>query len=248
MIEQLVAGGPLLAALGIALVAGLVSFASPCVLPLVPGYLGFVGGMNDAGEPRAAAARRGRFDRRLALGAALFVLGFSVVFVLSGWVFGALGMFVVQWRLPLLRISGALVVLLGLVFIGAFGPLQRIVKPTWAPRAGLIGAPLLGVIFAVGWSPCLGPTLTAIYSLGLGSGSAWRGALLAASYCVGLGVPFLLVAAGLGWATRASKFLQRHIRVVNIIGGVLLIAVGVTMLSGAWLELTGWLQSGWSVV
>lgn len=230
---SLVTGGNLLLSVPLALLAGAVSFASPCVLPLVPGYLGYVGGMH-----RSAA----RGSSRLVLGAALFVLGFSVVFVLGGFVFGGVGLFLRAWSDPLTRVLGVLVIVMGVVFLGGFGPLQRMAKTGWQPRTGLIGAPLLGVVFAVGWSPCIGPTLAAIESLAISGGSAGQGALLAACYSLGLGVPFLLIALGLGWATRGTAFLRRHIRAVNLAGGGLLVAVGVLMVSGVWLALTGQLQ------
>jgi cytochrome c-type biogenesis protein len=215
------------------------SFASPCVLPLVPGYLGYVGGMDRPG------GERGRPSVRLSLGAALFVLGFSVVFVLAGVVFGTAGFFLVQWRDVLTRVSGVIVLLLGLVFIGGIGPLQRTVKPAWQPRTGLIGAPLLGAVFAIGWTPCVGPTLAAIDSLALQGGSAGIGALLAFVYSLGLGLPFILLAAGLGWATDTVAFLKRHVRALNLIGGGLLVVIGVLMVSGIWLALLSQLQSWW---
>lgn len=224
--SALVGSGQFLLGVPVALAAGAISFASPCVLPLVPGYLGYLGG--------ADRARSDRGTGRLALGAALFVLGFSVVYVLTAVVFSAAGSFLLRWEDVLTRIAGALVVLLGVVFIGGIGPLQRIVKPTWRPRAGIAGAPLLGVVFAIGWTPCLGPTLTVIQSLALTSGSLPTAALLAVAYSLGLGIPFVLLALGFGWATSATAFLRRHVRVVNLIGGGLLIVIGVLMVTGAW--------------
>lgn len=235
----LVGEGALLLGAPVALAAGVLSFASPCVLPLVPGYLGYVGGMD------RPAGERGRPSARLSLGAALFVLGFSVVFVLAGVVFGTAGFFLVQWRDVLTRVSGVIVLLLGLVFIGGIGPLQRTVKPAWLPRTGLIGAPLLGAVFAIGWTPCVGPTLAAIDSLALQGGSAGIGALLAFVYSVGLGLPFILLAAGLGWATSTVAFLKRHVRALNLIGGALLVLIGLLMVSGIWLAVLSQLQSWW---
>ena len=228
-IGQIVFSGQLLLALPIALLAGLVSFASPCVLPLVPGYLAYVGGMSDPGEKR---------DRsRVLTGVALFVLGFAIVFVAYGAAFGALGYWLVRWQDVVVRVLGALVIIMGLVFIGQFSFLQRTIKPSWRPATGLIGAPLLGIVFGLGWTPCIGPTLAAISALSVGSGSPWRGALLGLFYCIGLGIPFLLVALGFDWVAGSVAFIKRHIRVVNIIGGVLLVAIGVLMVTGLWSEL-----------
>jgi cytochrome c-type biogenesis protein len=237
-VSALVGDGSLLLGAPVALAAGALSFASPCVLPLVPGYLGYVGGMDGSGTAR-------RPGGRLALAAALFVLGFSVVFVATGFVFGSAGFFLVHWRDLLTRISGAIVLLLGLVFIGGLGPLQRTVKPAWQPRTGLVGAPLLGAVFAIGWTPCLGPTLIAIQSLALQGGSAGLGALLAFVYSIGLGLPFVALAVGLGWATRTVAFLKRHVRAINLAGGALLVVIGLLMISGVWLSAVGALQAWW---
>jgi cytochrome c-type biogenesis protein len=230
-IGSFVATGPLLFAIPIALLAGLVSFASPCILPLVPGYLAYIGGFTDG---RTAAAKGDQGRNRLILGVALFVLGFAVVFVIGGFLVGAVGFWLIQWRDLLTRIAGLIVILLGLVFVGQFTFLQRTFKPQWRPAMGLAGAPILGIVFAIGWSPCTGPTLIAISGMSLSGGSPWQGALLALCYALGLGIPFMLIALGLGWATGAIAFLRRHIRAVNIIGGVLLIAIGLLMVTGVW--------------
>lgn len=225
-VGQIVFSGQLLLALPIALLAGLVSFASPCVLPLVPGYLAYVGGMSDPGAKR---------DRsRVLTGVALFVLGFAVVFIAYGAAFGALGLWLVRWQEVVIQVLGVLVIVMGLVFIGQFSFLQRTFKPTWRPATGLIGAPLLGVVFGLGWTQCIGPTLAAISALSVGSGSPWRGALLGLFYCIGLGIPFLLVALGFDWVAGSVAFLKRHIRVINIIGGALLVVIGVMMATGLW--------------
>lgn len=241
-IENFVLSAPLLLTVPVALLAGLISFASPCILPLVPGYLAYIGGFT--GETAAAARATGGSTTtisaertgqgRLVLGVALFVLGFAAVFVLTGFVFGALGFWIIQWRDLITRIAGLVLIVLGLVFVGQFTFLQRTFKPRWRPITGLAGAPLLGVIFAVGWSPCTGPTLTAILSMSYSSGSAWQGAVLALFYALGLGVPFVLIALGLGWASGAVTFLRRHIRVINIVGGALLIVIGILMVTGVW--------------
>ncbi len=234
--SALVGSGQFLLGVPVAVAAGALSFASPCVLPLVPGYLGYLGG--------ADRARAERGTGRLALGAALFVLGFSAVYVLTAIVFGSAGYFLKSYQHLITPVAGVLVIVLGVVFIGGLGPLQRIVKPMWRPRAGLVGAPLLGAVFAVGWSPCLGPTLAAIQSIALTSGSMPTAAVLALAYSLGLGVPFVLLALGFGWATAATAFLRRHVRAVNLVGGGLLIAIGVLMLTGLWNEAVGWLGQG----
>ena len=229
---EIVFSGPLLFAIPIAILAGLVSFASPCILPLVPGYLAYIGGFADGSTSAAKGDRRGR--RRLLTGVALFILGFTLVFVLTGVVFGAAGFWLNQYRDLVGRIAGVVVILLGLVFVGQFGVMQRTLKSQWRPKMGLAGAPLLGAVFAVGWTPCTGPTLTAINSLSLTTGSPWQGGLLALFYALGLGIPFLLIALGLNWATGSVAFLKRHIRAINLFGGVFLIVIGVLMVSGIW--------------
>ena len=228
-VGQIVFSGQLLLALPIALVAGLVSFASPCVLPLVPGYLAYVGGISDPGAKR---------DRsRVLTGVALFILGFAIVFIAYGAAFGALGYWLVRWQDVVVRVLGALVIVMGLVFIGQFSFLQRTIKPSWRPATGLIGAPLLGIVFGLGWTPCIGPTLAAISALSVGSGSPWRGALLGLFYCIGLGIPFLIVALGFDWVAGSVSFVKRHIRAINVIGGVLLVVIGILMVTGIWSDL-----------
>lgn len=228
------AGGLLLSA-PVALAAGALSFASPCVLPLVPGYLGYVGGIDRAGE---------RARGRVVLGAALFVLGFSVVFVLAFVVFAAAaGYFLMRWEDLITRVAGVLVILLGLVFVGGLGPLQRRLAPEWRPRAGLIGAPVLGAVFAVGWTPCIGPMLGTIELMAFSGGSVGTAAALAVCYSIGLGLPFVLLAIGFGWATGAVAVLRRHIRTINVAGGALLVVIGVLMLSGVWNVAVAALQS-----
>jgi cytochrome c-type biogenesis protein len=224
---EIVQGGGLWLALPIALAAGLISFLSPCVLPLVPGYLGYVSGAT-SGEKRS----RGR----TVAGAWLFVAGFSVVFFAIFVLAGTLGRFLLEYEAVLLRVGGAIVIVMGLVFIGQVTFLQRTVKPQWRPRTGLVGAPLLGIVFAVGWTPCISPTLTAISTLALFDGDPWRAVAIAIAYCLGLGLPFVLVALGFGWVGGSLRWVRRRIRIINIIGGVLLIAVGVLMVTGLWAE------------
>lgn len=231
---ELVFSGNLLLALPIAVLAGLVSFAAPCVLPLVPGYLGYIGGL-DSGE------RAGR--GRLLLGVALFILGFSVVFVLFSVLFGTAGLLLRPWLDLITRIAGVVLIVMGLVFIGQVSFLQRTIKPSWKVATGLAGAPVLGIVFGLGWTPCLGPVLTAIYSIAFDLGDPWRAGLLGVAYCIGLGIPFLLVALGLGWVTASVGWLKRHVRVINIVGGALLILIGVLMVSGLWRLLMSELQA-----
>jgi cytochrome c-type biogenesis protein len=222
---EIVSQGSLLLALPIALAAGLLSFLSPCVLPLVPGYLGYV-----TGTTEASGLRRGR----TVLGAGLFVLGFSVVFLSFIVLSSTVGVFLLQYGDLILRVTGAIVILLGLVFIGQVTFLQRSIKPSWRPRAGLAGAPVLGAVFAIGWTPCIGPTLTAVTSLAFYQGDPGRAAIVGAFYCLGLGIPFLLVALGFGWVGGTLGWVRRHLRVINMFGGALLILMGLLMVTGVW--------------
>ena len=237
-IGELVLSGNLLLAVPIALLAGLVSFASPCVLPLVPGYLGFVGGFTGGGAAGSAGGGERATDRgnrnRLLLGVALFVLGFSIVFVTFGLVFGVAGLLLKQWLDIITRIAGLVIIVMGLVFIGQFTFLQRTLKPRWSVATGLAGAPFLGIVFGLGWAPCIGPTLAAVLALSLDGGSPARGALLGAVYCLGLGIPFLLVALGFGWVSGSVAWLRRNIRIVNIVGGLVLVLIGLLMVTGLW--------------
>ena len=232
-----VADGSLLAALPLALLAGLVSFASPCVLPLVPGYLGYVGGMVGGTAPRPGQAAAPRW--RVVAGVGLFVLGFTVVFVVFGVLAGSLGGVLARWADPVSRVLGVVVVVMGLVFIGWLPFAQRTARLRLAPAAGMWGAPVLGVVFGLGWTPCIGPTLVAVYTLALDGGSAGRGALLSVAYCAGLGLPFVLIALGLERSTRALGFLRRHRVAIMRTGGVVLVLVGLALVTGLWARFTG---------
>jgi cytochrome c-type biogenesis protein len=225
-VGSIILGGNLPLALAIALAAGVVAFASPCVLPLVPGYLGYIGGFtSEADRPRRS---------RMIAGVGLFVLGFTLVFIAYNWLLGGAGFLLKSHLDVITRIAGVLVILMGLVFIGQFSFLQRTFKPSWTAATGIAGAPLLGIIFGLGWTPCIGPTLAAVLSLSATSASPWRGAILGLAFSLGLGLPFLLVALGLNWVTGSMAFVKRHIRAVNIIGGALLVAVGILMVTGIW--------------
>ncbi|MFP3714573.1 cytochrome c biogenesis CcdA family protein [Puerhibacterium sp. TATVAM-FAB25] len=241
--------GSMLLAVPVAVLAGLVSFASPCVLPLVPGYVGYVSGMAAAsaggGRTRTTAAVRTAPGRgRVVGGVALFVLGFTAVFVALMAAAGALGTYLVRWEEVLQRVLGVVVILLGLAFLGAMPFLQRERRLHVSPRAGLWGAPLLGVVFGLGWTPCIGPTLAAVQALALDEASAGRGVVLGVAYCLGLGVPFLLVALGLQSSQRMLGFLRRHRLAVLRVGGGLLVLIGLALVTGVWGTFTGELQ-GW---
>ncbi len=259
-LAALVTDGPLLVAVAVAALVGLVSFASPCVLPLVPGYLSYVTGLVGSGTPAAATAPPGggatptstatavRADERpprgrMVLGALLFVLGFTAVFVAAGTAFGGLGRLLAQYDEVITRVLGVVVVVVGLAFLGRLPFLQRTARLSVRPAAGLAGAPLLGVVFGLGWTPCLGPTLGAVLSLAYAEGTAGRGALLSVAYCLGLGVPFVLVALGARWAVGATSFLRRHAAAVTRVGGAVLVVVGLLLVTGAWTEMMLWLRA-----
>jgi cytochrome c-type biogenesis protein len=179
----------------------------------------------------------------MVLGALLFVLGFTLVFVAFGAAFGGLGRLLAQHADVLTRVFGVVTILVGLGFLGWLPLLQRTKRLSVRPVTGLAGAPLLGIVFGLGWTPCLGPTLSAVYSLAVVEATAGRGALLSVAYCLGLGVPFVLVALGARWAMGATSFLRRHARTVTRVGGVVLVLVGLLLVTGAWTELMGWLRS-----
>lgn len=287
-IASVIDGGSLLLAVPVAIAAGALSFASPCVLPLVPGYLSYVTGMSavDAQETQARKARaaltqgaaapamatagggggggggvavadtaviaqpgpRPGLRGRTVLGAALFVLGFTAVFVSAGAAFGYAGSNLISHQRLLEQVLGSLVIVLGLFFAGAVpqrwsGWLQRDARLHYRPTVGLVGAPLLGFVFGVGWTPCLGPTLAAVQSLAWTQASAGRGAFLSAAYCIGLGLPFILTAVMFRRAMTAFGWIKRHYAAVTRVGGAMLVVVGAAMVSGLWDDLVHQMQS-----
>jgi cytochrome c-type biogenesis protein len=242
----LAVSGPLLAAVAVAVLAGAVSFASPCVVPLVPGYLAYLAGLVGADAPPATVdeARSPWAGRwRVAGAAALFVAGFTAVFgaILVGvvWLADAL----VRNELVLQRLGGVVMVAMGLAFVGLVPFLQREHRLHWVPRAGLWGAPLLGAVFGLGWVPCVGPTLAGVVAVAAGTGGgSLRGVVLTLAYCAGLGLPFVAIALGASRAVRALGWLRRHTRAIQVGGGVLLVAVGLLLVSGLWGGLLARLQ------
>jgi cytochrome c-type biogenesis protein len=266
---DVIADGPLLVAAGVSALAGLVSFLSPCVLPLVPGYLSYVTGMAGAdldaalgtdpsgravpapvlvgagvaagppeavpAEPNRSVARLRRQGRgRMLLGGLLFVAGFTAVFTLLAFAVGGLGGFLLVHQTTLERIVGVVVVLLGLTYLGLLPGFTRQIGLTWKPASGLAGAPLLGAVFGLSWTPCLGPTLSAVLGLSFVQGGAGRGAFLAVAYCLGLGLPFLLFGLGLRRLLGAFAVIRRHSNWVTRVGGALLVAVGLALVFGVW--------------
>ena len=212
--------GTLLAAFPISVLAGLISFLSPCVLPLVPGYLSFAAGLSKS---------RGR----LLLGSVLFVSGFSALFISYGALFGGLGSKILTHQNSITRILGIFTILLGLIFMGKF-PMMPIFKPKISTVGGLVGAPLLGFLFGVGWTPCIGPALGAVETLAFQEASATRGALLSLGYCIGLGAPFILSGLYLDKSQGLRRFITRRGNVITNVGGFLLITIGLMQVFGLW--------------
>ncbi|MFB7286652.1 cytochrome c biogenesis CcdA family protein [Actinacidiphila glaucinigra] len=220
--------GALIAAVPIALLGGLVSFFSPCVLPLVPGYLSYVTGVTGTD---LAEARRGR----MLAGASLFVLGFTAVFVSGGALFGNFGWTLQEHKAVISKVLGALTIVMGLAFMGLVGGItQREFRFHRRPTMGLMGAPLLGLLFGIGWTPCIGPTLAAVNALAFNEASAGRGALLTVFYCLGLGLPFIVAAVAFRRALGAFGWVKRHYVWVMRIGGGMLVAVGLLLVTGVW--------------
>lgn len=247
-ITELATTGPLLLAAGLALLAGTVSFASPCVVPLVPGYLAYLAALVGADAPAVDAAETGKRGKakgryRVVGAAGLFVLGFTAVFAATvGSLVWLADILLVNQEL-LERVGGVLTIAMALVFLGLVPMLQRDVRIHAVPRIGVAGAPLLGGIFALGWTPCIGPTLAGVLAIASSTGgTAARGFLLVVVYCIGLGLPFVLIAYGAGWAVRATGWLRRNGRAVQLAGGGLLLIVGILLVTGLWGDMVGWLR------
>jgi cytochrome c-type biogenesis protein len=249
--QSAAASGPLFLALGACVLAGLVSFASPCVVPLVPGYLSYLAGVVGADAPsvtadEAATKTMVRGRSRVAAAAALFVLGFTVVFVLAtASVFGAISVLAVN-REVLQRVGGVVTIAMGLVFLGLIPALQRDTRFEPKRIGSVLGAPLLGGVFALGWTPCLGPTLAGVISLTAGTEgtTAVRGVVLIIAYCLGLGLPFVILAFGSVSALRGVGWLRNNARAIQIFGGVMLVAVGIALVTGAWDMFVSWVRDG----
>ncbi|WP_460865164.1 cytochrome c biogenesis CcdA family protein [Rhodococcus aerolatus] len=263
------ATGPLVLALGACVAAGLVSFASPCVVPLVPGYLSYLAAVVGADAPAVEARRgagtasgpecltpvavaapsptAGRSARwRIAGAAGLFVAGFTVVFTLATVsLFGVIAVLRLNTEV-LQRLGGVVTIIMGLAFLGVVPALQRDTRPHPRRIPTLLGAPLLGAVFGLGWTPCLGPTLAGVLSVAAGTEgtTAWRGVTLILAYCLGLGLPFVLLALGSESALRSVGWVRHHTRTIQLVGGVLLVGVGVALVTGAWGDLVSWLRSG----
>jgi cytochrome c-type biogenesis protein len=229
----------LFVAIPVAIAAGLVSFLSPCVLPLLPGYVAFLSGATGRIEGRSG---RGRAF----VGSLAFVLGFTLVFVSFGALFGGLGATMKTHQRVLEEIFGVVTIALGFFFAGWWPSkwLGRERRVHWLPRTSILGAGALGFTFGLGWTACIGPTLSAILGLAASSSgaTALRGSILASFYCVGLGVPFIVAALATEWMATASTWLRRHARAIGVIGGVLLIAIGVCEVTGWWHAFVLWLQ------
>jgi cytochrome c-type biogenesis protein len=248
---EIAAAGPLLVALGVCVLAGLVSFASPCVVPLVPGYLSYLAAVvgveeqSGLGPPSGDSGLAVRTARvRVAGAAALFVAGFTAVFVLGTVAVLGMTTTLITNQLLLQRIGGVITMVMGLVFVGFIPALQRDTRFTPRRLSTIGGAPLLGAVFALGWTPCLGPTLTGVIAVASATGGAnvARGVALAIAYCLGLGIPFVLLAFGSTWAVQGLGWLRRHTRAIQIFGGVLLILVGAALVSGVWNDFVSWVR------
>jgi cytochrome c-type biogenesis protein len=234
-VSEIVNSGSLLLAIPLAFTAGVISFLSPCVLPLVPGYLSFAAGIAGA----RANAKRTKLSRSRAFwGTLLFVIGFSIVFVSFGALFGAAGQFFIANQQIIQTISGVLIIILGLGFLGFIPVLQREVRVHRVPTGTLFGALIMGVTFGIGWTPCIGPTLAAVQGLAFSEANAQRGALLSAAFSFGLGLPFLIIGLMLERGVKAVSALRKHSKFIMQIGGALLILIGLLLVTGLWNEIT----------
>jgi cytochrome c-type biogenesis protein len=256
-VTDTVISGPYLLAALLAVAAGAVSFASPCVIPLVPGYLAYVtslvGAQAAVAVPTGGPSRSATEPSRVSLAirgkavtaTALFVLGFTVVFLAQSVAVIGFSRAILVNSETLMRVGGAVTIVTGLAMLGLIRPLQTERRLHARPTGRILGAPLLGAVFALGWTVCLGPTLVGVLSLANATDwgvSAWRGLSLVLFYCAGLGIPFLLLGFGFGWATGALGFLRRHSRTIQIVGAVCLIVLGVLMVTGLWGTFIAWLQ------
>ena len=263
---ELAAAGPVLVALGMCVLAGLVSFASPCVVPLVPGYLSYLAAVvgvlpEDAADVTRRNSRLGEEVReesaktsistsaaatrlRVVGAAALFVAGFTAVFVLGTVAVLGMTTTLITNQLLLQRIGGVITIVMGLVFVGFIPALQRQARFTPRQLSTIGGAPLLGAVFALGWTPCLGPTLTGVITVASATDGAnvVRGVALVIAYCLGLGIPFVLLAFGSTWAVQGLGWLRRHTRAIQIFGGLLLILVGAALVTGVWNDFVSWVR------
>lgn len=233
-VGEIVFSGDLIVALPIAFLAGLLAFLSPCIIPLVPGYIAYVSGFAITAEPTPSDRRR------VLVGVLGFVGGMGLVFISLSVLFGTLGLLLVPYLDIVLRVSGVLLIVLGVVFAGGIPALQRDLLPKWKTRAGVWGSPFLGIVFGIGWVPCVGPTLVAVQALALDSQDPARAAVLGTVYWLGLALPFVVVALLLGRVLPALAWVKRHIATINVAGGVLLVILGLLMLLGVWRQFLSW--------
>ncbi|OBC11563.1 cytochrome C biogenesis protein ResC [Mycobacterium sp. 852013-50091_SCH5140682] len=241
---EIAAAGPVLLALGVSVLAGVVSFASPCVVPLVPGYLSYLAAVVGVDESEAGTVGVKTARLRVAGAAALFVAGFTVVFLLGAVAVLGMTTTLIANQLLLQRIGGIVTIVMGLVFVGFVPMLQRQARFTPRQWSTLAGAPLLGAVFALGWTPCLGPTLTGVIAVASATdgASVARGVTLVLAYCLGLGIPFVLLALGSARAVQGLGWLRRHTRAIQIFGGILLILVGTALVTGLWNDFVSWVR------